>query len=100
MDTKQPQPPFDDFETSATEKPPKKAAGKEEAPKRIEPPPPPKPDQHGRMTAENWAAEKKTEPWQFAAVKAGKQWPEGKELTEKDYDAAIAWLDSEDCVCR
>jgi len=29
------------------------------------------------------------EYWRFAAAKAGNGWPEGKELTEEEFDAAI-----------
>lgn len=29
------------------------------------------------------------EHWRFAAAKAGNAWPEGKEMTEADFDAAI-----------
>ena len=27
--------------------------------------------------------------WKFAAARAGERWPEGKELTEREFDAAI-----------
>jgi hypothetical protein len=60
----------------------------------------PAPDQHGRMTVEQWAKKKATEAWKFKAAKAGKQWPDGQEVTEEDYDAAIKWLESDACSCR
>ena len=64
------------------------------------PPDPEEPDAHGRLPAELWAKKKGTEAWKFRAVAAGKAWPIGKELTEKDYDEAIQWLESEDCIAR
>lgn len=90
MKSEKPQQPVED--TSITMRP--------EAPPAVFKDDGPKPDAHNRMTVENWALVKKTAAWQFKAAKAGKQWPEGKELTEKDYDEAIAWLNSKDCVCR
>lgn len=29
------------------------------------------------------------EHWKFAAARAGERWPEGKELTEAEFDAAV-----------
>lgn len=57
-----------------------------------------------KKTAEEWAAEKKhtraqnragqkpavVPDWRFAAAKAHEGWPVGKELTEAEYDAAVA----------
>jgi hypothetical protein len=40
-------------------------------------------------TVEQWAAEKKTEAWKFSAAKAGENWPQGREMDEEAYDAAI-----------
>ena len=42
----------------------------------------------GQKTAEEWAAEKGTPAWLFAATKALHRWPIGKELAEPDYLAA------------
>jgi len=40
-------------------------------------------------TVEQWASEKSTPDWLFAAAKVGNRWPIGRELSEAEYDAAI-----------
>lgn len=42
-----------------------------------------------KKTVEQWAEEKEIEPWLFAAAKAGHRWPEGRELTEEQFDEAV-----------
>lgn len=79
---------------------PRTAALQSEPPSAQPAPGPPRPDAHGRMAVEAWADGAGTEPWKFKAVKTAKRWPDGLELTQLDYDAAIAWLDSDDCVAR
>lgn len=46
-----------------------------------------------KRTVEQWAKIKATKARQFAAAKAAHRWPEGRELTEVEYLAAItkAW---------
>lgn len=59
-------------------------------------------DEHEKRPVEEWARAKghrvildgAVDPrapdyWRFAAAKAGKGWPDGKELTEGEYDGAI-----------
>lgn len=40
--------------------------------------------------AEEWAEAKKTPAWLFAATKAHENWPQGREVTESAFDAAVA----------
>jgi hypothetical protein len=42
-----------------------------------------------RKPVEQWAAEKGTVAWKFAAAQAGERWPIGAELTEAEYTDAI-----------
>jgi hypothetical protein len=42
------------------------------------------------QTAEHWAKTKATPVWLFRAAKAREHWPIGAELTEAQYDAALA----------
>lgn len=39
---------------------------------------------------EDWRIEKGTPDWLFAAAKLGMRWAIGQQVTEADYDAAIA----------
>ena len=43
-----------------------------------------------RRPVEDWAKEKATPPARFAFVKRLLRWPEGRQLTEAEYDAALA----------
>jgi hypothetical protein len=42
-----------------------------------------------KKTIEQWAAERNTEDWLFAATKAVTRWAEGREVTAKEYDDAV-----------
>lgn len=41
-------------------------------------------------TAEDWAAEKQTPAWLFAAARAHHTWPVGRELTEAQFLEALS----------
>lgn len=43
-----------------------------------------------KKTVEAWAAAAKLPPWQFAAAKTMCHWPIGKELTEEEFNQAVA----------
>ncbi len=43
-----------------------------------------------RRPAEHWAIEKGVAAWQFAGAKYGERWPTGQEITEQEFDAAMA----------
>jgi hypothetical protein len=52
----------------------------------------PAPASGERKPIEQWAEAKKhtgAESWKFAVAKAFRQWPEGAEVTETDYDKAV-----------
>lgn len=40
-------------------------------------------------SAEHWHTELETQAWELAAAKMNEQWPEGRELTRKQYTAAV-----------
>ena len=48
------------------------------------------PSNDTRRPVEDWAKEKATPPARFAFVKRLLRWPEGRQLTEAEYDAALA----------
>lgn len=41
-------------------------------------------------TVEQWAAEKESEAWQVNAARVKYHWGEGREISESDFDAAVA----------
>lgn len=41
-------------------------------------------------TVETWSEEKRTPAWLFAAARAKHRWPIGREVTEAEFDKAIA----------
>jgi hypothetical protein len=41
-----------------------------------------------------WLGAKKSREWAFAGAKFAQQWPEGLEITEADYDAAISAVEN------
>lgn len=43
-----------------------------------------------RRSVEEWSKEKGTSEWAFAAAKHLLRWPIGQQVTEAEYDAAIA----------
>lgn len=43
-----------------------------------------------KKTVEDWAAQKSISAWLFAAVRAYERWAEGTELTEAEFEAALA----------
>jgi hypothetical protein len=43
-----------------------------------------------KKTVELWAAQKATPAWLFAAARAYERWGIGSQLTEADFDAALA----------
>lgn len=43
-----------------------------------------------RKPYEQWAAEKKTPDWLVGAAKCVFNWAQGRELTAKEYDAAVS----------
>jgi hypothetical protein len=43
-----------------------------------------------RKPAEHWAIQKGVAAWQFAGAKYGERWPTGQEITEQEFDAAMA----------
>lgn len=45
----------------------------------------------GVMAIEAWAEAKKTPDWHLAATKAAKKWGMGKEVSESEFDAAVAF---------
>lgn len=47
-----------------------------------------------RRTAEAWAAAKRTARHWFEGARVGNAWPVGKELSELEFDAAIAAVQS------
>jgi hypothetical protein len=47
-----------------------------------------------KKTVESWAAQKATPPWLFAAARAHERWAIGAELTEAEFDAALARIQS------
>lgn len=49
-------------------------------------------DRRGRKTVEDWARDKGTADWQVAAARASNRWPQGHELSEADYDAAVTGM--------
>ncbi len=47
-----------------------------------------------KKTVENWAAQKATPLWLFAAAQAHERWAIGAELTEAEFDAALGRVQS------
>lgn len=43
-----------------------------------------------REAAETWAAKKGTPAWLFSAARTFHGWPQGRELTEAEFDAAVS----------
>jgi len=50
----------------------------------------PKPPLAQRLAAETHAATKGTPAWLFRCTAAAQRWPQGRELTEAEYNAAVS----------
>jgi len=53
------------------------------------PPPAAPPTEPARKTIEQWQSEKVVLPWLFAFACTQNRWPQGRELTEAEFEAGI-----------
>lgn len=44
----------------------------------------------------DWAREKSTPPWKLEAARVGNNWPEGREMSEAEFDKAISRVETEE----
>lgn len=63
----------------------------------LQPSEPTPPESNPVKTIEAWRDELKTAGWLWAGMKAGKNWPIGKEVTRAEYDAALEWAANVEC---
>jgi hypothetical protein len=59
--------------------------------------PPPAQDPAEKHTIEHWQIVCGTPQWLWAGMKLGKSWPIGKEVTRKEYEAAVEWAGGVTC---